>query len=211
MKRLGDAEQYVAFIDVLGFSSLVEADYDGIVKVYDKMIESTDIIDKLGQDVSFHVFSDAFVMASPQLPRLVGAIQGVLMQTLFNNLLVRGGVGFGRHIEKSGDGRLQVVSQALVKAVKTENRTSFPCVALDTSVVTDETWWPMDVPNQQRGLLYFDGIRLVNPCNVYWGQSAGMRVLQLREMYPIHAPKHDWFLRLHSAIMSDEPLVPPMS
>jgi hypothetical protein len=211
MKMLGNAEQYVAFIDVLGFSSLIDADFDGIVKVYDKMIESTAVVENLMQDVSLRVFSDAFVMASPQLPRLVGAVQGVLMQTLFNDLLVRGGVGFGRHIEKSGEGRLQVVSQALVKAVKTEKRIIYPCVALDESVVTDENWWPRDVPNQHRGLLYFDGIRLVNPCNVYWGQSARMRVLQLRELHPIHAAKHDWFLRLHSAIMSDEPLVPPMS
>jgi hypothetical protein len=135
----------------------------------------------------------------------------VLMQTLFNDLLVRGGVGFGRHIEKSGEGRLQVVSQALVKAVQTEKRTNFPCVALDESVVTDESWWPREVPNQHRGLLYFEGIRLVNPCNLGWGQSAGMRVVQLRELHPTHAEKHDWFLRLHSAIMDDEPLVPPMA
>ncbi len=96
-----NAEQYVAFIDVLGFSSLVEADFDGIVKVYDKMIESTAIIKMLRQDVSLRVFSDAFVMASPQLTRLIEAVQGGVMQTLFNDLLVRGGVGFERHIEKS--------------------------------------------------------------------------------------------------------------
>ena len=71
MEGLGIAEQYVAFIDVLGFSSLVEADFDGIVKVYDRMIKSTDILEKLGQDVSFHVFSDTFIIASPQLTRLV--------------------------------------------------------------------------------------------------------------------------------------------
>lgn len=206
---LENDEQYVAFIDVLGFSSLVQADFDGIVKVYDKMIESTAIVEKLRPDVSLRVFSDAFVMASPQLSRLVGAVQMVLMQTLFNDLLVRGGVGFGRHIEKSGEGRLQVVSQALVKAVQTEKRTIFPCVALDESVVTDESWWSRDVPNQHRGLLYFEGIRLVNPCNVAWGHSAGMRVLQLRELHSSHAEKHDWFLRLHSAIMGNEPLVPP--
>lgn len=175
------------------------------------MLKSTDLIERLGPDVSFHVFSDTFILASPQLTRLVSAVQGVLWQTLFHDLLVRGGIGFGRHIEKSGAGHLQVVSQALVKAVKTEKRTTFPCVALDESVVTGETWWPREVPNQHRSLLYFDGIQLVNPCNVYWGQSAGMHVLQLRELYPIHAEKHDWFLRLHSAIMSDEPLVPSTS
>lgn len=211
MKRLGNAEQYVAYIDVLGFSTLVETDFDGIVEVYDRMIKRTDIVGKLGLDVSFHVFSDAFIMASPQLTLLVDAVRVLLVKTLFNDLFVRGGVGFGRHIEKSGEGRLQVVSQALVKAVKTEKRITFPCVALDETVVTDESWWPREVPNQHRRLLYFDGIRLVNPCNWYWGQSAGMRVLQLRELHPIHAAKHDWFLRLHSAIMSDEPLVPPTS
>lgn len=62
--------------DVLGFSSLVEANFDGIVKVYDKMIESTAIIEKLRPGVSLRVFSDAFVMASPQLTRLVEAVQG---------------------------------------------------------------------------------------------------------------------------------------
>ena len=41
MKRLGNAEQYVAYIDVLGFSTLVETDFDGIVEVYDRMIKRT--------------------------------------------------------------------------------------------------------------------------------------------------------------------------
>ncbi len=102
-----------------------------------------------------------------------------------------------------------MVSQALVKAVQTEKRTTFPCVALDESVVTDDSWWPRDVPNQHRALLHFDDTRLVHPCNVVWGQSAGMRVLQLRELHPIHAEQYDWFLRLHSAIMDEGPLVPP--
>ena len=35
--------------------ALVEADFDGIIKVYDRMIKSTDIVEKLGLDVSFHV------------------------------------------------------------------------------------------------------------------------------------------------------------
>ena len=102
-----------------------------------------------------------------------------------------------------------MVSQALVKAVQTEKRTTFSCVALDEIVVTDDSWWLRDVPNHHRALLHFDDIRLVNPCNVARDQSAGMRVLQLRELHPIHAEKYDWFLRLHSAIMGEEPLVPP--
>jgi len=199
---------YVAFIDVLGFSHLVDSDFDDIVQRYDSMINGTAIVETLRPDVSLRVFSDAFILVSSSFERIVGAVQMVLMQTLFNDFMVRGGIAYGRHIEKAGDGRLQVVSEALVKAVRTEKSIRYPCVALDESVITNASWWTPGTRNLHRPLLYFDGLRLVNPCNSMWGSSAAMRVIQLRQAHPNHSDKHDWFLRLHSAIFSDTPLVP---
>src|SRR5438445_3071970 len=151
--RVDDAQEaYVAFVDVLGFSRQVESNFELVVQVYDEMLRSTELVERLRPDVSFHVFSDTFILSSPNLGRLVGAVQGLLMQTLFHDCLVRGGIGFGRHIEKAEAGRLLVVSQALVRAVHTEKRISFPCVTLDPAIVIENDWWPVDKPNLYRGL-----------------------------------------------------------
>ena len=150
------ANAYVAFVNVLGFSSFAEADFDGLVSTYDHMMKSTVIVEELFPDVSWHIVSDTFILASPELKRLVHAVQGLLTQTLFNDLIVRGGIGFGRHVENTHNVHLQVVSEALVRAARTEKQLGFPCVALDRTVVTDQSWWPSDVPNLYRRLLYFE-------------------------------------------------------
>jgi hypothetical protein len=130
------------------------------------------------------------------------------MQTLFHDYLVRGGIGYGKHIEVSDKGNLYVVSQALVQAVEVEKIIKYPCVALHESVQVPADCWISEIENLYRGLLYFDGIRLVNPFNMAWGESAAIRVNMMLDECPEHRPKYEWFLKLFNAVMSDKPLIP---
>ena len=57
-------------------------------------------------------------------------------------------------------------------------------------------------------LLYFDGLNVINPFNPYWFASARMRVCQLRDEFPQHSAKYDWFLKLSAHVEADELLVP---
>jgi hypothetical protein len=49
---------------------------------------------------------------------------------------------------------------------------------------------------------------IVNPFNRYWGQSAGVRVMDLRRGHPEHSQKYDWFLSLYDDVSRNEILIP---
>src|SRR3989337_3264109 len=139
---------------------------------------------------------------------MIGVIQGLHMLTLGHDCLVRGGIGFGKHIEVHQSNNFLVVSQALVQAVEVEKKIKHPCVALHNSIEVPQDWWNADIPPERRGLMYFEGIRLISPFNIGWGQSAMTRVAQLSVQYPEYNDKYDWFLRLYEAWYSGDPLVP---
>jgi hypothetical protein len=200
---------YVAFVDILGFSSQVRDDFSTVLKIYEDVLNSAQVLHKIRDNVTLRIFSDAFLLTSAQLGPLIGVVQGLNMQTMFNDCMVRGGIGFGDHIEVSDDGNLYVVSKALVQAVDVEKSVSRPCVALHDSIPVPLYYWNPYMNPLERGVLYFDGLRIVNPFNMYWCQSASVRVAQLMERFPTHRAKHEWFLRLYEAVTSGDPLVPP--
>jgi len=103
---------------------------------------------------------------------------------------------------------LYVVSEALVKAVEIEKSVKYPCVSFHPEIQIPDGWWKRDFHPIDRGVLYFDGIKLVNPFNRYWFQSAMTRVAMAASEQPEHKAKHDWFLRLYEAVANGDPLVP---
>jgi hypothetical protein len=129
------------------------------------------------------------------------------MITLLQDCLVRGGIGFGKHVEATSDGHFIVVSQALVRAVSVEKSIRHPCVALDDSVQIHDGYLDGSFSPIQRGVLRFDGIRMICPFNALWGHSAMTRVAMLYERYPQHSEKYDWFLWLYDAFHDGRPLV----
>ena len=161
--------------------------------------------------MKFAVFSDAIILRSTNLYQLLGVVHVVLWMSLMENMIVRGAVSIGRHSEKESDGRLRVVSQALVRAAQLEKDRDFryPCVRIDPRITLDAAVWSRDVRNEVRTVLYFEGMHIVNPCNPGWRNSAIGRVRMLRERYPEHAEKYDWLERLMLRIFDLEPMVPP--
>ncbi len=203
------SNKYVALVDILGFSSGVLRDFDVALQTFESVLHSTGIVEKLFEDVEVRIYSDSYLLISDSLNRVVAATQGLLMQTLFNDYLVRGGIAYGKHIDVSQPPNLFMVSEAVVKAAMVEKSVKHPCVAIHPDVPLGDEWWAPAARSLDRGLLYFGGLAIVNPCNAGWGMSAGTRVFQMLEAHPEHREKYDWFLQLHQAIFSPVPMVPP--
>jgi hypothetical protein len=203
------AGKFVGFIDILGFSSRVLTHFSDSLAFYSQILESTSIVNALRPGLSISIYSDSFLLVSSELGDMIAVVQALQMQTLFNDCLVRGGIAWGQHAEKQDGKNLYIVSEALVKAATVEKQIKYPCVALHSDVSVSDGAWGAYERNLDRGLLYFGGVRLVNPCNIGWGQSAGTRVRQLLASAPEHREKFEWFLELHEAIFSPIPMVPP--
>lgn len=201
--------KFVGFVDLLGFSRRVLTEYDNSLKYYEAILRSAGLIPTLRPEVKVTMYSDSFLLVSEELGPIILAAQALEMQTLFNDCLVRGGIAEGKHLEVHDEQNLYVVSEALTKAAVLEKSIKHPCIALHPDIKIPEAWWLSNHQNIERGLLYFGGINLVNPCNIAWGQSAAMRVIQMRDKWPEHRDKFDWFLELHQAIFSPVPMIPP--
>jgi len=210
--RIGD-KRYVAFVDILGFAREVRDNFDSVLDVYQQVLEGLQIFEALPSigmhhAVSLRIYSDSFILTAETLSPLVRIVKGLHMVTLAHDCLVRGGIGYGRHIEASNGANFYVISQALVQAVEVEKRVKRPCVALHESIQVPGDLWNSDQSPFSRGLLFFDGLRMVNPFSVFWGRTAAARVSRLVELYPDHRAKYEWFFSLYEHVVSDKKLVP---
>jgi hypothetical protein len=128
--------------------------------------------------------------------------------TLLEHCLVRGGIGYGRHVDvQDGDNRY-LVSQALVNAFLVEKTVRWPCVALDRSIaIAPKHWCPRTEPIR-RSVVHYQGLNLVCPLNLFWGSTALDRVERMKERNPEHSDKFDWFLMFAEQILMGTELVP---
>ncbi|WP_186062014.1 hypothetical protein [Burkholderia gladioli] len=129
----------VGFLDILGFSAMVEKDSSGAEPKYfpiflDVFEELAASGDKDGLDVK--MFSDSIVIAADLNP--INAIKVIKiaseLQRLFlrRHILLRGGVAFGKHFSNSN----VTFSQALVNAYIIESKVArFPRIVIDDSVL----------------------------------------------------------------------------
>jgi hypothetical protein len=202
--------KYVAFIDILGFSDFVKNKFDRMIIAYQNILEHWKEIDKdyYYPDVSIRIYSDSILLSSSDFIKIVGAINLLHMVTLSENFLIRGGVGFGKHIEVIDNDNFYVLSHALIDAATIEKTIKYPCVAISPSMNVDMGWWNPYVSNFLRKLLYFEDAILVNPFNIAWGYSAMTRVKNFLKEYPQHREKYEWFLSLYDAVSSGRPLIP---
>lgn len=206
LKNVVPEEKYVAFIDLLGFSKQVLDKFDETKGIYNQIIDYMQIVDVVKHNVSVQVYSDSILLISSELLPLARIVKKILMITLHNGFLARGGVGFGRHVEVYNGSNCYVISQALVHAVAIEKTIKRPCVALHDSVAIPEKCWKTEDPPITRAILHFDGISLVCPLNVFWGRSAISLTKSLSEQFPDYREKYDWFLSLCEAIMRGDSL-----
>jgi hypothetical protein len=201
-------KRYVAFIDILGFGKQIIDNLEETINIYQKILNDLRIVEILDSCVSVQIYSDSMLLTSTKLMPLANVVNAVLMQTLRCGFLVRGGIGYGEHVESSNGPNFYVISQALVNAVEVEKTIKYPCVAFHESVHIPEKYWNAELSTYSRTILHFDGISLISPLNIFWGTSAISIVTRLSERYPEHKQKYDWFLNLCSAIVRGDDMIP---
>jgi hypothetical protein len=202
-------EKYVAFCDLLGFSSKVANDFQATLDLYHSfglMIDGADF----GDSVKLTMYSDAILLTSDNLLHLVMACQSVWFFALQHDFMVRGGIAKGKYWEERRGGHLLVVSDALVRAVKLEGAVSIPAIMIADDIDIPEDYWLTLVQdgNFSGPILHFRDRNIVNPFNVMWGTSAGHRAERLMGESPNHRDKYLWFIALYKAVVSGDILVP---
>ena len=205
------SEQYVGFLDILGWGRYVRSDFDNAVRVYDAILEPVDLILRQActGKVSIRIFSDSILLVSSDLIPILTIANTLHFTTLFQDCLLRGGIARGKHVETGSQEQLYIVSEALVRAAELEKGAKNPCVVLDPRLDSQIPAAALKtIPPFQRLILYFEGCWIVNPFSIMWKTSAATRVTQLKEQYPEYADKYDWFLRLYEAVSFGAPLVP---
>lgn len=210
LSKTSPEQRFVGFLDVLGFSRIVTADFAGAVNLYDEFLASINRCRGIEElEVSTRILSDSILLVSPRLRDVVVASNVMQFAALFSNCLLRGGIATGKHVERAKDGDLFVVSEALVHAAELERTVKHPCVAVHTNAE------PFIFPartftnsNFERLLLYYDNRWIVNPFGVMWGTSAATRVELLKDAHPEFADKYDWFLGLYEAVRTGRRLLP---
>jgi hypothetical protein len=196
--------QYCGFLDILGFGAATQSDLPAVLTKYEELLDKAEWLQSTRPKVRVSVYSDSFVLVSPQLAPLISAAQTLQWFLLLEDCIVRGGVAYGDHAEGERNGIRFTVSAGLSKAASVEKTIKWPCVAIHPDVEIPDEFWVQET----RPLLYFDGIRMVNPFNRFWFLSASLHAKKLAKQYPEHAAKYEWFLRLYEAAKVD-PLVPP--
>jgi len=201
--------RYVAFCDVLGFSNAVQERFDEVIEIYDQF---TRLMDNwpFPERVEVCVYSDSILLVCDEITPLLQAVQSLSFATLGHDLLIRGGIAYGRYWERRDKGNLFVVSDALVRAVKLESTIKIPGVGFSPEVEIPLGAWLPHFTNQifTSPVLYFEGQTVVNPFNMYWFASSKNRVQQMAARFPEHSEKYNWFLQLATAVERGDVMVP---
>lgn len=203
--------RYVAFCDVLGFSNAVQERFEEVIEVYDQF---TRLMDDwpFPEKVEVCVYSDSILLVCDEIAPLLQALQSLCFATLGHDLLIRGGIAYGKYWERREKGNLFVVSDALVRAVKLESTIKIPGIGFSSEVDIPLSAWMPHFANQVflSPVLHFEGQTVVNPFNMYWFESSKSRVRQMAARFPEHGKKYEWFLQLAAAVETGEIMVPSL-
>lgn len=131
-------EKYVAFIDVMGFSNLVnKGNIDNLESYFSKI---TDVLDKIRLDketIESFLISDSIILIAPDtvdgLKQLLAAIRRIQSALLWRKILLRGAVSFGQ-IYYNAEKNI-VVGKGFIKAYLLEREAVFPRIILDPSII----------------------------------------------------------------------------
>lgn len=201
--------RYVAFCDVLGFANAVQERFEEIIEIYDQF---TRLMDgwPFPEKVEVCVYSDSILIVSDELGPLLNAVQSLSFATLGHDLLIRGGIAYGKYWQRRENGNLFVVSDALVRAVKLESNIKIPGVGFSPEVEIPVSSWMPHFADEifLSPVLHFSGITVVNPFNKFWFASAKNRVTQMLDRFPEHSKKYEWFLELAAAVERRDVMVP---
>lgn len=205
--------KYVALLDLLGFSAHVLEDFSETIAVYQRILNDARTRAVLNPGIKLAIYSDSIVVTANDLAEVIKVVNMLNFHTLINDYLVRGGIGYGRHVEAQDGANLYVVSEALVKAAIAEKTTRMPCVVIHEEIDIPSEWWLFPGNPFLRSVLHTNGMNIVSPFNIAWGASAAQRVRNFQDKYPkqdfpSHHEKFDWFLALYKSLYENQSLTP---
>jgi hypothetical protein len=59
--------RYCAFVDILGFGAATESDLPSVLRMYEELLDNVDYVLAAKPPVQVSVYSDSFVLVSPEL------------------------------------------------------------------------------------------------------------------------------------------------
>lgn len=139
-------DKFVAFLDVMGFSNLVNrGNTDNLESYFEKI---TEVLDKLREDkadIKSLIISDSIILIAPSglkgFMQLLWAIRRIQSTILWRKILLRGAISYGQvYYNKE---RNIIVGKGYIKAYLLEQEATFPRVIIDPSIIkqisTDKT------------------------------------------------------------------------
>ena len=139
------SDRYIAFVDILGFSSIVrQSEHDQTSKRFDALVGALTEIGSHhpsineSDDFQFQSFSDSVVMSSAStltgLVQILSSISDLAIRLLKTSLLIRGAIAKGKLYHKQP----VIFGPALLDAYSSEvNIAKFPRVVLSREVYED--------------------------------------------------------------------------
>jgi len=214
MKKDSITNKYVAFCDILGFSDSVLNEIEQTLEIYKELKDT--VKDVIGDDdVKVRVYSDSIIIIGDELYPVINTARTACWLCLLKDLIMRGGIAYGKYWEEKDGENLYIVSEGLIKAVQIEKTIKHPIIAISDEIDLDYRYWLGRFSNDtavrpivNTSLLFYKDIALVNPVNAFWFNSAIGRLAQLSAKFPKHSGKYDWLLSLIESIDRDDLLVP---
>ena len=133
--------RFVAFLDVLGFSEMVQADFEsaGENQNLRNLEEALGAVEPKGEGVQALQFSDSIVLSSSfdpsvsSLQVIVNASKSLQLRLFQSGILIRGGIAHGRHYHAGSF----LFSQALIDAYRLEAISArFPRVVISRETIS---------------------------------------------------------------------------
>lgn len=129
----------VAFLDILGFSSLVEEDARSASPIHlERIIDSLRDAkaSESAKELDLRAFSDSIVISAALTPTAIHslflAVMALQRSFISKGVLIRGGIAFGKHYA----GPDAIYSEALISAYKLErDKARFPRILIDTNLL----------------------------------------------------------------------------
>jgi hypothetical protein len=131
-------DKFVAFLDVMGFSNLVNRGNTDDLESYFERI--TAVLDKLRQDkseITSLIISDSIILIAPSgltgFRQLLWAIRRIQSAILWRKILLRGAVSYGQvYYNKE---RNIIVGKGYIRAYMLEQEAVYPRVIIDPSII----------------------------------------------------------------------------
>jgi hypothetical protein len=183
--------RYVAFIDILGFGQQVLDNFDATLEVYEEIINDCFYLERWHATVNLNIYSDSIILVSASLEPLIEVAVMIEVIALKNNYLVRGGIGFGKHVEKIQNGNIYMISEAVVNAVRLEKEIRMPCIVFHSSITIPGSI----LNNPRRPVVLHENRYMLNP---FW-DSKDVRdsLVTMAEGATGDKDKYDWIIRFY--------------